>query len=523
MLAAILVPTLVSGCKVGPDYTRPDAAVNQEWLDQAPGASAVEPNQRWWETFSDPVLTSLVESAYKQNLSLRVAGLRVIQARAQRGIAVGQFFPQLQEATGTLGNTQISANDVSSGSDRSFAEASVGLQAMWELDFWGKFRRGIEAADAEVLATVADYDAVLVSLAADVATNYILIRSLQERLEYARANVDLQAQTLALTEARFRAGAVSELDVTTARSTLANTKALIPEFEDSLRQTTLALCLLLGRTPSSLEPELAASGSVSRVPEVPSEIAIGIPADLLRRRPDVRAAERFAAAQSARIGVATADLFPQISIMGATGFVSTNFEGARRPDLGNIFDADSFAGFIGLQVNWPILNYGRIENNILVQDALYEQAVATYQDSVLRAAADVEGGLSALLHAREQTVHLAESVDASKRSTDLSLIQYRAGAVDFIRVNDAQTVLVEQQDRLVSSRAAIAIGAVRTFRALGGGWEIRDGREFVDSETADRLRKRDGWNSYLAPDWADGKDLGFERPAEAADVPESNN
>lgn len=506
---------LLSGCKVGPNYERPEAQVNEHWSSAAAqGSTEAQVDRCWWESFNDPTLTALVTRAYGQNLTLRSAGLRVIEARARRGIAVGQFFPQTQEAFGGVENTQNSLNAPTTGGDRAYSDADIGLQAAWELDFWGKFRRGIEAADAELLASVADYDAVMVTLASDVATNYVLVRSLQERLVFARANEALQKETLSLTQTRFRAGAVSELDVSTARATLANTQALIPDLENSLRQAELAICVLIGQTPSDLSAELApAAGGTLIVPEAPARIAAGIPADLLRRRPDVRVAERLAAAQSARIGQATADLYPQISIVGATGFASSTFEGSRSSDLGNIFDADSFTGFIGLQVNWPILNYGRIESNIRVQDALYEQAVATYRDMVIRAAADVEAGLSAFLRSRDRAGFLTEAVDASKRSAEISLIQYRAGAVDFIRVNDAQTKLVQQQDNLVVARADIALGAVRAYRALGGGWEIREGHEFVDQETIDQMTKTTSWGEVLAPDWHKGRDLGFQRPA----------
>lgn len=510
---------VLSGCMVGPDYARPGAALNDAWLEHA-GAAAPRPveDARWWDSFGDATLSSLVDDALAQNLTLRAAGLRVLEARAARGVAVGRFFPQTQEASGGIANQRLSANDAGAPADRSFATDSIGLEAAWELDFWGKFRRGIEAADAEVLASVADYDAVMVSLAADVATSYLLIRSLEERLVFARANVALQEETLELTNARFEAGAVSELDVSTARSTLANTRALIPDLENALRQSALSLCVLLGRTPSTLSEELAATGATGVLPEPPMEISLGIPADLLRRRPDVRSAERLAAAQSARIGEATADLFPRISIAGATGFVSSTFESARRPGLGNVFDADSFAGFIGLQVSWPVLNYGRIEGNIRVRDARYEQAVAAYQETVLRAAADVESGLSDFLRSRERAGHLSEAVGATKRSVELSLIQYRAGAVDFIRVNDAQGELARQQDSHVSARADAALGAVRTYRALGGGWEIRQGREFIDAETAERMRSRTDWGDVLGAGWEGGSDLGFSRPAGTTDA-----
>ncbi len=518
-LLVALAVVLPFGCMVGPDYTEPDAKTNDTWLAQDERAeTGVPQNDRWWELFNDPKLTKLVEQAQNQNLSLRVAGLRVIQARAARGIAVGEFFPQTQEVGGSINQNQVSSNDAVGVGDRSFAQDSVGLYAAWELDFWGKFRRGIESADSELLQTVADYDAVLVSLAADVATSYIQVRSAEERLVYAESNVRLQAETVALTEARFKAGAVSELDVSTARATLANTEALIPQFKDAIRQNKLALCILLGRTPSELAEELRpGDGAAASVPQAPRAIAAGIPAELLRRRPDVRAAERAAAAQSARIGQAVAQLLPQISIVGQTGFASSTYDsGASQPGLGNIFDGDSFTGFIGLQVNWPILNYGRIIGNVRVQDALYEQAVTAYQDTVLRAAGDVESGLSAFIRAQQRARSLGQAVDASERTVEIALIQYRAGAVDFIRVNIAQSDLVDQQDGLVASRADIALGAVRTYRALGGGWEVRANGEFVDPATAERMRARTDWGDVLSPAWDNGSDLGFARPTEAA-------
>jgi NodT family efflux transporter outer membrane factor (OMF) lipoprotein len=517
-LAAIPAAALLPGCMVGPDYQRPEVELNDAWMEGGGAAEDTGVNLRWWETFNDPVLNDLVAEALEQNLGLRAAGLRVIEARALRGIAVGRFFPQTQQAFGGVAHNELSENAPLAGVDTSFADAAVGFDVAWELDFWGRFRRGIESADAELLASVADYDTVLVTLAADVASNYVLARSLQERIVITRRNVALQTETLQLTEARFNAGAVSELDVTTARATLANTQALTPELEDALRQVTLALGVLLGRPPSDLQDLLASNdGETARVPEAPPEIALGVPADLLRRRPDVRSAERLAAAQSARIGEATTDLFPSISIGGSTGFLTTDAEGVGA-DLGNLFDANSFTGFVGLQVNWPILNYGRIQGNIRAQDARFEQAAVRYQDVVLRAAADVEGGLSSFLRSRERTTYLSESASAAERSAELSLIQYRAGAVDFIRVNDAQTVLVEVQDRLVSSRASTSLAAIQTYRALGGGWEVRAGREFVDRETAERMRQRTNWGDVLAPDWEEGKDLGFKRPALASEA-----
>jgi NodT family efflux transporter outer membrane factor (OMF) lipoprotein len=510
---------------VGPDYAPPAAPVAEDWIDgpAAPSAERDDSLTQWWTLFDDPALTALVEEALAQNLSLRSAGLRVLEARAVRGISVGEFFPQTQEAFGGIGGTATSANGPLAQGDRFYSDASIGLQAAWELDFWGKFRRGIESSDAALLATVADYDTVLLSLVSDVATNYVLVRSFEERLALARSNVQLQRDTLDLTDVRLRAGAVSELDVATARALLATTEALIPQLEDGRRQTLAALSVLVGRTPSELTDVMGGAGVT---PAPPAGIALGVPADLLRRRPDVRRAERFAAAASAQIGVAEADFYPAVSITGATGFLSSDISfSGQRSDLDNIFDADSFQGFIGLSFSWPILNYGRIENNVRVRDAQFQQAVTEFQNTVLRAAAEVEAGLSSFLRNRERAAHLGTAVTAQQRAVEISLIQYRNGAIDFIRVNSAQTDLVTQQDQLATARAATAVGAISTFRALGGGWEVRVGREFVDRATAEEMRERTDWGDLLAPDYDGGSDLFFDRPPETpagfgADAPD---
>lgn len=495
---------------VGPDYAPPVAPIAPAWLEEttatavADGHDADAQLATWWTVFDDPVLDRLIADALAQNLTLRAAGLRVVEARARRGIAVGEFFPQTQKVGGDIGATRISDNSAASTSDNSYAFNDAFFTAAWELDFWGKFRRGIESADAELLATIADYDAIVVSLLADVATDYVLVRSLQERVGYARANVQLQSETLALTELRFRGGAVSELDVATARSTLASTQALVPQFEDGLRQATMALCVLLGRTPSDLAAEL---GGVGPIPTPPPSIALGVPADLLRRRPDVRRAERIAAAASAEIGVAEADFYPAVTLAGSTGFASSDaMVMGRTPGLNNIFDASSFQGFIGLNVSMPILNYGRIANNVRAKAALFEQAAVDYQNTVLRAAADVESSLSSFLRNRQRAEFLADGVKASRRSVELSVLQYGAGATDFIRVDQAQSALALQQDALALARALAALGCVNTFRALGGGWtSVGSGapnQSFVPPETVRELKSLTGWGDLLDGDTA---------------------
>src|SRR5262245_14388994 len=505
---------VAAGCMVGPDYARPAVDLAATWSAAAGEPTQADAGAAWWQQFHDPVLDQLVTTALAQNLTLRQAGLRVIQARALRGVAAGEFFPQVQAATGEGSYQRLSRNTPLGQGDNSYATLSVGIEAVWELDFWGKFRRGIESADAALEASVADYDAFLVALAAEVATEYVTIRSLQERIELTRANVRIQEDTLELTRVRNAAGRVSELDVATARATLANTRSSLPALEDELRQAQLALCVLLGRAPDDLAAELAGTGTV---PTPPAAIALGVPAELLRRRPDVRAAERQAAALSAQIGVAAADFYPSISLTGSTGFrVATFGRTTGAAHAGDLFDADSFEGFVGLGVQWALLDYGRIQNRVRAADARFEEAAVAYQNTVLAAAADVEAGLSHFLRSRERAAALTESAASAARAQELASIQYRQGAADFLRVNQALVDLVERQNLLVLARAEVAFGAIATFRGLGGGWEVRAGDEFVPPATVEAMRARTDYGDVLSTDWSHGSDATFARPATAA-------
>ena len=508
--ATVLVMALGGCMMVGPDYVRPEADVNSSWLESSP-ALQEEPAEirEWWTAFDDPVLTRLVHEAYEQNLSLRAAGLRVIQARAVRGIAVGEFFPQEQEIQADYSKNQISENDLNNPPFHNFQTAGVSFDAAWELDFWGKFRRNIHAADAALLASIADYDDVLVTLVAEVGLTYVQIRTFERRIELAKANVELQRQSLEITESRYRNGKVTLLDVTEARATLTNTQASVPDLESSLRDAKLSLCVLLGRTPSELEKELAGG---SGIPTAPAQVAIGVPADLLRRRPDVRSAERAAAFQSEQIGIATADLFPSISISGSAGFEASDAGGL---SLDNLFDGSSFVGSIGPTLSWPVLNYGRIRNNIRVQDAAFQAAAVNYQNTVLQAAAEVESALYGFLKAREQLAYLTESAKSARQSLELSTIQYKEGETDFLRVDIAAANLTRQQDSQATVEGLVASNLIGAYKALGGGWELRLGREFIPKAMIEEMQRRTNWGSILvAPDYSSTTDLGFERPAD---------
>ncbi len=483
---------LLSGCiKVGPDFKKPAAQVEDKWLEVGDPKIRSESGDyaNWWTVFNDPVLNSLIESAYRQNLPLRIAGIRILNARAQLGIAVGSQYPQQQDAFGVYSREQLSRNNANPARSKSFDFWSPGFDALWELDIWGRFRRGVESADADLAASIANYDDILVSLVAEVASVYIQIRTLEQRLEVARENVRIQGRSLQIAQARFRGGAVTELDVTQATALLRNTESTIPSLETNLRQARNALSILLGTPPRDLGDILGAPG---RIPTAPPEIAVGIPAELLRRRPDIRRAELQAAAQSAQIGIARADLFPAFSLVGNIAFEAE--------DAGNIFEGNSLAGSIGPSIQWPILNYGRLKDNVRVRDARFQELIVSYQDTVLRAQLEVEDAIVAFLRSQDQVRFLFESVEAAKRSVDLALIQYREGIADYQRVLDTQGFLVQQQDNLTAGNGDVPRNLIALYKALGGGWEIRRGKDFVPPETRDEMRSRTDWGKLLSPD-----------------------
>ncbi len=457
---------VANGFKVGPNYRKPAAPVADQWLDEndpAVDTSGID-DAAWWRTFDDPVLEDLIATAYRQNLSVRVAGLRILEARAQRAIAAGELFPQQQSAFGDYTRTGLSKNSLS-GADvptRFFSEWDLGMGLAWELDFWGRFRRAIEAADANLDASVENYDHVLVLLISDVARSYTEVRIAEQRLAYARQNVEIQQGSLRIAEERLREGFTTRLDVTQASSDLGNTEASIPPLESARRQAVNQLCILLGMPPRNLDAMLAAEEGI---PKVPARVVVGIPAELLRRRPDVRRAEREVAAQSAMIGVATSELYPHFSISGTIFLDATKFE--------NLFNIDSIAGTVGPSFHWNILNYGRLTNNIRVQESRFQQLAVQYQDTVLRANAEAENALVRFLKSQQQVLALAESAENARQSVELVLSQYREGTVDFDRVFNTQQFLTQQQDQLAVAEGAVAQNLIQLYTALGGGWQIR--------------------------------------------------
>ena len=494
----LVVLLLVAGCvKVGPDFAKPETAVASKWLEEGDKRVRTDPQEgkSWWQAFNDPILDRLIESAYRENLNLRIAGVRVLTARAQLGIAAGEVFPQVQAASGSVEKNRLSERAAFAvpGSPDNFWQSTLGLTASWEIDFWGKFRRAIESADAGLLAAVADYDNALVALTADVGSSYVLIRTLENRLSIARRNVEIQLESLQIATARFEGGTTSERDVEQAKTVLASTQATIPTLESQLRQTKNALCVLLGLPPQHLTDLL---GSSTNIPAPPPQVAVGIPADLLRRRPDIQSAEYRAAAQCAQIGVAKANLYPAFSLAGTFGFQAADIATFT---LGDMFQWRSRTGSFGPSFQWNFLNYGQITNQVRVQDARFQELLIAYQNTVLRAQQEVEDGLIAFLKSQERANFLVQSTAAAQRSVDLAILQYREGITDFTTVLTAEQGLLTQQNDLATTLGDISRSLVEVYRALGGGWQIRQGNDFVPEAIKQAMAARTNWGRLLRP------------------------
>jgi len=457
-----------NGFKVGPNYARPPAPVADAWIDdgnekiQATGTHYAD----WWAAFNDPTLDSLVWQAYDENLPLKVAGLRVLEARAQLAVATGNLLPQQQQAIGAFARSKISENGYPFGSfslpKTAFDTWNLGFDVAWEFDFWGRFRRMIESADAAMNAQIENYDDVLVLLQAEVATTYVQLRTLEERLDLATRNVELLKETLRIVRARFAAGEVDDLDVQQTLTILSATEAAIPVFRKGRRQAQNRLCTLRGMPPQALDEQLGESGVI---PQAPASIVLGIPAELLRRRPDIRRAEREAAAQCAQIGVAESELYPRIAFTGTIAVESETFS--------RLFNAGSSKFVLGPGFQWNVLNYGRIRGNVRAQDARFQQLVLEYQETVLRANEEVENAVTAFLNEQDRVQSLTVAAEAAAKSVKLSQLQYERGLVDFERLLDSQRALILQQDALAEATGNVALQLVAAYKALGGGWQAR--------------------------------------------------
>ena len=461
LTVGVLALLVLSGCTtVGPDYHQPSVPVPNGWQADVSSLSEKADSStnltHWWRAFHDPVLDELIQRALVNNKDLKQAEGRLLEARARRGVAQADRFPIL----GAKASVSRSGGSDQVGMGLTSNQFSTGFDASWETDLFGGKRRALEAATAQVAASEADLAAVQTSLTAEVGVNYLNLRAFAARLDVAQSNLSIQMETRDLAKWRYQAGLASRLDVDQATSALEQTRAQIPALKTSVAQAKNQIAVLLGINPEDMPPFAAAP-----IPQADAMIATGIPADLLRRRPDIRRAERQLAAQTAQIGVATAAQYPDFSLAGSIGLASLT--------AGNLFAAGARTFSIGSNAAWTLFDAGRIHQNIQIQNALQAQALAQYESTVLNAFAEVENALTAYARERERRAALAEAVGAAQSAETLARSQYAAGLIDFQSVLDTQRSLLTLQDLLVTSEATVSSSLIQLYKALGGGWTAR--------------------------------------------------
>jgi multidrug efflux system outer membrane protein len=460
-LRAAFVLLSLAGCTtVGPDYVPPSMPVSRDWHTQLKGGPTAEEGDpqklaAWWTTFNDPELSSLMERAVAGNPDLKKARARIREARARRGLAKTELFPTLDGAGSAT--WKHSSKDTGTGKTSDLYAAS--FDAGWELDIFGGVRRSVEAAQADLQASQEDLRDVLVSLLAELALNYLDVRTLQVRFAVAEANLQTQSETYQLTQLRYEAGLSDELAVQQARYNVANTRSQIPALRTGLEEAMNRIAVLLGEHPGEVHDELEKRGPI---PVTPVKVAVGVPADILRRRPDVRRAERELAAQTARIGVATADLYPKFRLSGSIGLETLSIR--------NLFSVGTQSLSGGPGITWAIFDAGAIRQNIEVQSALQEQYVIAYQASLLSALEEVENALVAYAEEQERRESLREAAQAAEKAVELAQQKYQAGLTDFSIVLDAQRSLLSFQQELAQSEGTVTSNLVRLYKAVGGGW-----------------------------------------------------
>jgi outer membrane protein, multidrug efflux system len=450
---------ILTGCAVGPNYQPVQTSVPDTWASPVPetGSQPGLDMALWWTVFDDPILVSLVERAFASNLDLKLAESRIRQARAARGISVAGLGPVVN-AGGSFQRGYSSQGGASEGVTSNLYQ--IGFDAAWELDIFGGVRRGVEAADADLLAAVEGRNGVMVTLAAETAINYINLRGFQQQILIAQNNLLAQKHNAELTRKKYQAGLTGALDTVNADAQAANTAAQIPVLESSAQQAIYSLSILIAREPGALLPELSAS---SPIPAAPPSVPAGVPSELLRRRPDILSAEAGIHAATARIGVATADLFPKFILSGSAGYQNNDFNSWLNWE-------NRFWSF-GPSVNWQIFNTGKTLSNIELNKALQEQSFITYQQTVLTALQEVDNALIASTKERDHYQALSTAVAANRKAVSLATELYTHGQTDFLQVLLAQRAQYASEDALVQSTRTVSTNIVALYKALGGGWE----------------------------------------------------
>ncbi|KTD49053.1 outer membrane efflux protein [Legionella rubrilucens] len=491
---------LLSACMVGPDYKEPAKNVAPYWLQKNPAVKVAPINNAdWWKVFNDPTLTQLIHCGYHNNLSLQIAGVRVLQARAKLAQSVGELYPQQQVLNGSYTHVRTGGGELQGILPDKFDTASVGLSASWEIDFWGKYRRAIRANDAAFLASLAAYDNALVSLTADIAHAYISIRTLQQQIKTTQTNIHLQKVSLDIAQSRYRGGQTSLLDVQQAETELAETQSSLPDLVSQLQRQKDALAVLLGLVPTQVD-DLLKKGS--GIPRAPVSVAIGIPKEALARRPDIYQARMEAVAQSESIGAVKANLYPALTLSGSFSYTANNIGQA---SISNLFDPANRSVIAGPSVVWPLLNYGQITNAVREQDAVFQQSLLNYLNQVLKAQQEVQDNITQYIEARKTTALLGSANTSATKTTRLALIRYREGEANYTAVLNAEQQQLRIQKSLINAEGEIAKSLVALYRSLGGGWQIRRGNDIVPETIKQEMAARTNWGSLL-------KQQNHERP-----------
>ncbi|MGB5451848.1 MAG: TolC family protein [Sedimenticolaceae bacterium] len=475
---------------LGPDYERPEVNWLDRWHSSVPGLAHTQADKQvdlqfWWQAFNDPVLNQLIEKAHQANPSLLIAGLRILESRALLGIAGSNLYPQVQQANGAVSyvNTQQRGGSLPDDS-QSLASYQLGFNLSWELDFWGRFKRGVESADASFFASIEDQQEIQVLVSAQVADLYFAYRTIQSRIGIARKNAAIQKRSYEITEKIFKSGGDSELDLQQAKTQYLVTLSTIPQLQIELAKTRNALCAVLGRAPGDL-PEMA--GETNELPDIGSTALPDIPARLLLRRPDVRAAASQVAAQSAQIGIAESDFYPAIALLGNVAWSGTTLGAS--PDIGSLA--------IGPAVRWNLFDHGRISNNVRLQDARLQQLIESYQNTVLQAAREVDDAGVSVVKTVEQQALILQSVDAAQRALDIANTRYREGYADFQRVLDAQRALFSQAERQLINHGTYLSSVVSLYKGLGGGWQATPIDQLIPEEIRKQMEQRTDWGNLL--------------------------
>ncbi|WP_425469731.1 TolC family protein [Paraburkholderia unamae] len=493
-LGACCLSTLLGACmRVGPDFQPQRESWSEHWssasIEQVTSIAApanAQPDARqWWRVFGDENLEQLIAAADANNGDLKIAALRVIEARAQLGIALAGRYPQVQQANADVLASARKRHDGFDPRSGAYFQYGLGFSIGWELDFWGRFSRAIESADASFFAARDNREDALVLIHAQVADTYFTLRTTEARLRIARENAQLQKRSYEITQKLFKSGETDELDLQQAKTQYLGTLSSIPVFESQIAVARHALSVLLGRPPGPL-PELDVQpAKAGFVPLIDRAVLQDVPAKLLLRRPDVRAAEQQMAAQSALIGVAKADLYPSISLVGSLAWSASSLAGA--PSTLGV------AG--GPSITWNLFDHGLITNNVRVQDARLQQLIVAYQDTVRDAAREADDAATALNAALQRDTILHDAQGAAQRSLTLANTIYREGYSDFQRVLDAQRALSAQQDAFVVNRGNAVSSLIALYKAVDGGWELD--QPLIDPATRAQMQRRTDWGDLL--------------------------